>query len=91
MAMLFWNAIQEAKAAGIEELDFGRSEVENCGLVTYKDHWGTRRSTMNYWRHPAQAAGSMRGSALNNVKGLISIAPDASLVMLGRFLYRHVG
>src|SRR6266403_1418688 len=39
-ALLFWNAIQDAKANGIEEFDMGRSDTDNPGLVTFKEHWG---------------------------------------------------
>lgn len=90
-AMLFWNAIQEAKANGLEELDMGRSHPDNLGLVTYKEHWGAKRSTVHYWRYPAQAATSRPESAIKYAKHLISVAPDASLVMLGNLFYRHIG
>lgn len=90
-AMLFWNAIREAKATGMTELDMGRSEREHSGLVTYKERWGAKRSTLTYWRYPARAASSKPASAIRYLKQLISIAPDSSLVMLGNFLYPHIG
>jgi len=89
--MLFWNAIKEAKANGIEELDMGRSDTDNPGLVTFKEHWGAQRSTVNYWRYPAQAAAMSPEGAIKHAKELISVAPDISLVMLGNLLYRHIG
>jgi CelD/BcsL family acetyltransferase involved in cellulose biosynthesis len=91
MALLFWNAIQEAKRAGIEVLDMGRSDTDNSGLVTFKEHWGAERSIVNYWRYPARAAQSAPESRIKYVKRLVSIAPDWSLVMLGNLLYRHIG
>lgn len=90
-AMLFWNAIREAKAAGMTELDMGRSEREHSGLVTYKERWGAKRSTITYWRYPAKAVRSKPENAVRYLKQLISIAPDSSLVMLGKFLYPHIG
>jgi CelD/BcsL family acetyltransferase involved in cellulose biosynthesis len=89
--LLFWQAIQEAKANGIEELDMGRSDTHNQGLATFKEHWGAKRSIVNYWRYPAQTAASRPESLVKYAKQLISIAPDASLVMLGNLLYRHIG
>ena len=90
-ALLFWNAIREARANGIEELDMGRSDTDNSGLVVFKEHWGAERSVLNYWRYPAQAAASKPESAIKYTKQLISIAPDVSLAMLGDLLYRHIG
>lgn len=90
-AMLFWNAIREAKAAGMQELDMGRSERENTGLVSYKERWGAKRSTLTYWRYPAKSVRFKPERAIKYVKQLISIAPDSSLAMLGNLLYPHIG
>jgi hypothetical protein len=89
--LLFWNAIQRSKAAGIEEFDLGRSDITNPGLITFKEHWGSERSSVNYWRYPFRAASSHPERLIRRVKKLISIAPDRALVLLGNVLYRHVG
>jgi len=91
MAWLFWTTIQEAKAQGLEELDMGRSDMHNPGLVTWKERWGAKRTTVNYWRYPADTVASWPEGALKPLKRLISLAPDKSLVMLGNLLYRHIG
>src|SRR6202035_286036 len=49
MALLFWNAIQQAKTNGLEELDMGRSDIANAGLITFKERWGAERLAVNYW------------------------------------------
>ena len=90
-ALLFWNAIQQAKAAGIEVLDMGRSDLDNEGLVTFKEHWGSERAFVIYWRYPVRAAVSKPESLIKHAKKLISVVPDVSLVMLGNLLYRHIG
>jgi hypothetical protein len=90
-ALLFWNAIQRAKAAGLEELDMGRSDIANTGLITFKEHWGAERSPVNYWRYPYRAAFSNPERFIKYVKNAISIAPDRALTLLGNLLYRHVG
>lgn len=90
-ALLFWKAIQDAKAGGIEEFDMGRSSQDNTGLITFKDHWGAQRSTINYWRYPAEAATFHPEGLIRHAKTLISIAPDSFLAMLGRLLYGHIG
>lgn len=88
--LLFWRAIQEARTNGFEQLDMGRSDTDNIGLVTFKEHWGAERSTINYWRYPARPARSRAERCVGYTKRLVSIAPDWSLVMLGNLLYRHM-
>jgi hypothetical protein len=89
--LLFWRAIQDAKTAGMEEFDMGRSDTDNLGLVAFKDHWGTRRVELNYWRYPAKATSFGPEHAIRHFRKLISIAPDRALVLLGQLLYPHIG
>jgi CelD/BcsL family acetyltransferase involved in cellulose biosynthesis len=90
-ALLFWRTICEAKASGCESFDLGRSDIDNSGLVTFKEHWGAQRTTVNYWRYPAPVAGSKPEEAIRRVKRIVSVAPRKLLVMLGNLLYRHIG
>jgi CelD/BcsL family acetyltransferase involved in cellulose biosynthesis len=90
-ALLFWRAIQEAKANGLEEFDMGRSNLDNPGLKTFKERWGAERSAVNYWRYSLQSAFSNPERLIKYAKQLISITPDKPLVMLGNLLYRHIG
>jgi Acetyltransferase (GNAT) domain len=89
--MLFWRAIQEARAKGIVEFDMGRSDLGNSGLVIFKEHWGAQRNVSSYLRYPAPAARPGPEYAIKHLKKLILMTPDAPLVMLGRLLYRHIG
>ena len=89
---LFWRAIQEAQASGVvEEFDLGRSETNNSGLVTFKEHWAAKRFALNYWRYPADAAVLGPERAITHIRKFISVLPDAPLVALGRLLYPHIG
>jgi len=89
--LLFWKAIQEAKANGMEELDLGRSDIDNPGLVTFKDRWGAKRSNLNYLRYPFRTAAFKPEGLMKYAKRIVSIAPERSLVALGNLLYRHIG
>lgn len=89
--LVFWHAIQDAKAQGIEEMDMGRSDLENHGLAVFKENWGAKRSSLNYRRYPAQSARHGPEHLIKRVKTLVSIAPDISLVMLSNVFYRHIG
>ena len=89
---LFWKTIIEAKQAGMERIDFGRSDVENCGLIHFKSRWGTRCSQISYlrWsRNPGKQRVKRRSDGV--LKDLFSIMPDALLKASGRILYRHIG
>lgn len=91
MPFLFWRAIGDAKGAGIAHLDLGRSDLDQAGLITFKDRLGAQRSTLNYLRYPARAAneGAFRGARV--AKLALSHVPDWLLEATGRALYGHVG
>jgi len=92
MAMLLWRAIQEARAQGIEIMDFGRSEPENTGLITFKERWGAKPTPLHYYRYPASPAhSSIRQKANRYVGALFGLAPDCVLTAAGSMLYRHIG
>lgn len=91
-ALLFWKTIQEAKNNGADEFDLGRSDCDQPGLIAFKDHWGTVRSTMTYWRYPAGPSESPGESwKMQIARKLFAGLPDAFLATAGKFLYRHVG
>ena len=92
MHLLFWNTIQQANCDGLSELDLGRSEWDNEGLILFKDRWGARRSPLTYLRYPEREADhGSRNLEKHLAKWFFSIAPDAFAVPLGRVLYRHIG
>jgi len=49
-SLLFWRTIQEAKDRGFEELELGRSDVDNLGLVAFKERWGASRRIISTGR-----------------------------------------
>jgi Acetyltransferase (GNAT) domain len=93
MQFLFWNLIRHSKENGFVELDFGRSECANTGLVTFKDRWGTKRQLITYLRYPplpliAKQDPSM---AMKLGKKVFSYCPRGVLRLAGNLLYPHVG
>jgi len=93
MPLLFWKAIQEARARGCAVLDLGRSEAGNVGLVTFKDRLGAQRSSASYWRYPAAEAvpRPLRRYFMSCAKQALGRAPAGVRAATGRLLYRHVG
>lgn len=91
MPFLFWQAIRQAKAGGASVFDFGRSDLDNAGLITFKDRWGAARSTLNYFRYPAKLTNEVGSGWKGRVaKQILMRMPDAMLELTGRLLYRHV-
>jgi hypothetical protein len=90
--MLFWRAIREAKAAGMEELDLGRSDLDNPGLITFKERWSAVRSTLTTWRSPATVGSfSSEHRKVRLAKEICARLPQPVLRLAGRLLYRHIG
>ena len=90
--MLFWQAIKEAKEAGLEELDLGRSDLDNQGLITFKERWSAVSSTLTTWRAPAVTVSpSIEHIKVRLAKEACARLPDSVLKLAGRLLYRHIG
>jgi lipid II:glycine glycyltransferase (peptidoglycan interpeptide bridge formation enzyme) len=90
-ALLFWMTIKEAKADGFEELDLGRSDAGDAGLVAFKDRWGAQKSTITYCRYPVAGECHQQGWSMRIIRNIVPVIPDKPLAMAGKFLYRHIG
>jgi hypothetical protein len=92
MPDLLWRTIQEAKVAGSEEFDMGRSDSHNTGLITFKDHWAPEHMRIVYWRYPGSEVPSLsRAYKLRIVNRALACMPNRLLTLTGRFVYRHIG
>jgi Acetyltransferase (GNAT) domain len=89
MPLLLWKAIQDAKSKNCSEFDMGRSDCDNNGLITFKDHWGTARSKLTYWRNQPMARPGDR--KLQLARAVFSYMPDRLLQAAGTILYKHIG
>ena len=90
--LLFWHAIMEAKKTGMEELDLGRSDLDNSGLITFKERWAAVSSTLTTWRAPATIVSpSAEHLKVRLAKKICAYLPDRVLMLAGRLLYRHIG
>jgi CelD/BcsL family acetyltransferase involved in cellulose biosynthesis len=92
MPLLFWKLIEESKASGTEKIDFGRSDWNNKGLITFKDRLGTTRRSLTYSRYTntkeRDAVTALQ--LLGSWKTIFSL-PDAILSTAARIVYRHIG
>jgi len=95
--LLFWKMIEESKGDGVTALDLGRSDLENEGLITFKDRLGANKSSLTYSRFAIlhePATVDKLGSQVWKTrldKHVLSHLPDRALYLIGYLLYRHIG
>ena len=95
--LLYWHAIQQAKALGLRRFDLGRTDADQRGLITFKGRWGAMKSELTYLRYSASSnathffdlpSGNWTAKA---TQFLMSHMPSPVLSKVGQRLYRHVG
>jgi lipid II:glycine glycyltransferase (peptidoglycan interpeptide bridge formation enzyme) len=93
--LLFWKAIQDAKANGLCQFDLGRSDWDDDGLIAFKDRWGAHRSELSYWKLSGSrpSAGAHAGVDWTNraARKVLPLLPDVILRSAATLLYRHMG
>jgi hypothetical protein len=92
MPFLFWRLIEESKAAGAMNIDLGRSDLDQEGLLVFKDRLGAERKPLTYYRYPRtehRQISAMKGSI--SIHRLFAALPTLVSSTAGRILYRHVG
>jgi lipid II:glycine glycyltransferase (peptidoglycan interpeptide bridge formation enzyme) len=88
---LLWRAIAAGKSNGATKFDMGRTEEENAGLLTFKNHWVAQPQRLVYWRFPDLPTDSVNGWKLKMAKHVFSFMPDGLRTMAGKLIYRHIG
>ena len=92
MPFLFWRVIQDARTRGFEELDLGRSDLDQPGLIAFKDHLGATPIDIDLLplprRHDTHAANGWMSRA---ARGTFAHLPDAALDLAGRLIYKRLG
>ena len=92
MPLLLWRAIEEAKRSGARELDLGRSDLNNPGLITFKEKFGATKSDLVYKVVPGSPEVVRKADwRLQMAKGIFRQLPESAFVLAGRLLYPHIG
>ncbi len=92
MPFLFWKLIEESKASGAEKIDFGRTDLNNEGLMAFKDRLGASKRLLTYYRYAKTARRGV--AALSDSQALrqfFAFLPETVCSAAGRVLYRHLG
>jgi CelD/BcsL family acetyltransferase involved in cellulose biosynthesis len=89
--LVMWTAIQRGCAAGYDQFDFGRTDLENEGLRSFKNSWGANESPLIYtWiaEHPVTG----RSYAIQApMARLIRSSPTWVCRVIGEALYKYAG
>jgi lipid II:glycine glycyltransferase (peptidoglycan interpeptide bridge formation enzyme) len=91
MPLLLWKTIEESKTAGAEEFDLGRSDTDNSGLISFKNHWAQAPTELVYWRFPEAQGRDSKSRNLTIARWVFACLPKRLLRTTGRLLYRHIG
>lgn len=86
---IFWEAIRTGCETGAEELDFGRTDLGNDGLRSFKAGWGTVERPLVYTFVGAPSPESSSGRAERALGVVIRHAPLTVCRILGERLYRY--
>jgi hypothetical protein len=83
--LLLWRAIVDAKATGAIAFDMGRTQLDDAGLLAFKNHWVPQPKRLVYRAFPkVSSLDAPDGWKLKMAKRIFSI-------MTGRLLYPHIG
>lgn len=92
MPLLLWRAIQEGKAAEVQEFDLGRSDLDNPGLVDFKEHLGAAGSRLVYLRIERQSSRpTVKDWKVRFLRKAFSHMPNPFLKLAGNLFYRYIG
>jgi hypothetical protein len=89
---LLWKSILQARSEGATAFDLGRTELDNAGLVEFKNHWVRPLQELVYWRFPNSPAEMAKSEwKLKLMKRVLASMPNRWWTLTGRLLYPHIG
>jgi CelD/BcsL family acetyltransferase involved in cellulose biosynthesis len=89
--LLFAEAIRWGCLNGMRRLDFGRTDMDNEGLRSFKLAWGAEERVLSYSRLPSAARRSSSPPCSAPLRFVIKRSPPLVGQAIGSVLYRHVG
>jgi hypothetical protein len=92
--LVMWEAIKWYAQNGFKSLCFGRTDMNNAGLLQYKSGWGARERMIKYYRYDLQKEFFVRQASLpanGSLNKILRKMPIPCLTLIGALSYRHVG
>ena len=88
-----WDAVKWGCENGYRFFNFGRTDLDNEGLIDYKRGWGTIEFDLVYYRMSGKGHASQEetNGIVERMKPIMKRLPTPALKTLGKFLYGHVG
>jgi len=88
--LVMWEAMKWFSNNGFDELCFGRTDLDNAGLVHFKSGWGAREETIHYYRYDFSRSTFVQRLPAFRFP-LLQRLPIPLLRLAGTLLYRHIG
>jgi hypothetical protein len=98
--LVYWEVIRRAKSNGATHFSFGRTSLDNTGLLIHKRRWATVEEDLTDFVSPASAVPaqdykSFKIGALAKyttmAQKLMRLSPSWVCRLIGGFCYRHLG
>jgi hypothetical protein len=90
-----WEAIKSAHAEGYKIFDFGRTGINNEGLMSFKERWSTKVIDLPQFYYPKQVCSNLNYAdasvSYKLIRKISKNVPDSIFQLMGNFLYRHLG
>ena len=91
--LVMWESIRRCAQEGFSSFGLGRTDLDNEGLLAFKEGWGGVRATLNYYRYEFAKSGFVgdTGRNMEPLHKLLRALPVGVLKLIGRLAYRHAG
>lgn len=89
--LLTWEAIRWGYENGYKVFDFGRTDINNEGLRTFKCRWGAKETPLSYSILSEKPQQPSSGRMMSLMNMIIRNSPIWVCRSTGELLYRHFG
>jgi hypothetical protein len=91
--LVLWEAMKKCASDGLGYFSLGRSDLNNEGLMTFKNGWGANSEILNYYRYDFLTSCFVRDQERNMkvYRELLTRLPVTVLKTIGKVLYPHMG
>lgn len=89
--LLIWEIIKWYEQNGFKTFNFGRTELENTGLLQFKRGWGTKQEIINYYKYNLVKDAFVKKSSAKTSYNIFKSLPSPLLNLTGFLFYRHIG
>ena len=91
--LVLWEAIKSCAREGLCSFSLGKTDLDNEGLLAFKNGWGGSRTELKYYRYDFARKGFIceKGRDLEVFNKLFRKLPVEVLKLIGSFAYRHIG